>query len=150
MDTWQQYTLRANTEFKLACYGNAILMHNQALDYARHHFCAAGEGCCFGHAVARVMISNFSLADCYTALGEYRRAADCYLEAQRFLLDLPCLGDGVGDAGEALLHAQSHLHTLWCEFLGKHADRVPYDCQLTYHSRSCELVREIEGRAVRH
>lgn len=150
MDTWQQYTLRANTEFQLACYGNAILMHNQALDFAQHHFHSIREGCCFGHAVSRVMISNFSLADCYTALGEYKRAADCYLAAQRFLLDLQCDYSEDTDELGALLHAQSHLHALWCELLGHHGDDVPQENQLAYCSRSRDLVRGAEARVVRH
>lgn len=149
MDTWQQYTLRANTEFQLACYGNAILMHNQALDHARHQFSTKPQ-CCFEHALAKVMISNFSLADCYCALDEFKRAADCYLAAQQFLADVQSSCENSEESVQALLHAQSHLHALWCELLGKHSDAVPYESQLSYHHNSCLLVAGTEGLAVRH
>jgi tetratricopeptide (TPR) repeat protein len=145
MDIWHQYTARANTEYQLSFYGNAILMHNQALDFARHHF-ADHLKACVHHAIARVLISHFSLADCYYAIAEFERAADCYLDAQRFLLrchaELPCTEITV----HAIQHAVSHLHALWCELLRQHQTEVCYTKQVKYY-QSSNVLRQLAMRA---
>lgn len=148
MDIWHQCTLRANTEFQLACYGNAILLHNQALDHARHQF--ATPACCIDHALARVLISNFSLADCYAALGEIERAADCYLAAQRFLGSAQEALADMADATQAVQQANAHLHALWLDFVRAHQDTIPYQQQLAYHAGCSELLGVIAAQAVRH
>ncbi|MES2623652.1 MAG: hypothetical protein V4628_00100 [Pseudomonadota bacterium] len=149
MDTWQQFTLRANTEYQLACYGNAILMHNQALDYARHAF-SNNARTCLEHAIARVLISNFNLADCYTALGEISRAADCYLAAQHFLLNAGrqlCVDE---TSQHALDHANAHLVALWSDFVKRYMEDIPYASQVDWHQGNCELRSTAEQAAVRH
>lgn len=149
MDIWRQYTLRANTEFKLACYGNAILMHNQALDHARHQLANQLEYT--GHcALDKVMISHFNLADCYLALREYQRSADCYLMAQDFLLSsrdrLPA-----NETGEkALRQGLTQLHILWNDFIAEHADAIPYQSQLRYQATREQLQTCADASAVRH
>jgi tetratricopeptide (TPR) repeat protein len=148
-DTWQQFTLRANTEYQLAYYGNAILMHNQALDHARHAF-AANARTCLEHAIARVLISNFNLADCYTALGEISRAADCYLAAQHFLLNAGrqlCIDD---ESRHALEHANAHLVALWANFVKLYLDDIPYARQVDWHHGNCELRATADQAVVRH
>lgn len=149
MDTWKQYTLRANTEYQLACYGNAILMHNQALDHARHHFGDEADNC-LEQAIARVMISHFNLADCYMALEEYSRAADCYLAAQGFLVDVAQGSVTVDSDQQALLHANGHLHTLWHKLVKDHGPALAWRHQLAYHERSRELLSAAEAGVVRH
>ena len=149
IDTWQQFTLRANTEYQLAFYGNAILMHNQALDYARHAFTTNARSC-IEHAIARVLISNFNLADCYTALGQISRAADCYVSAQHFLLHTGrelCLDAA---AQHELEHANAHLVALWADFVKRYLDDIPYETQVTWHYGNCELKASAEQAAVRH
>lgn len=147
-DSWHQYTSRGNTEYQLACYGNAILMHNQALDHARHQFLAS-DNCCFGQALSKVLISHFSLADCYRALQQPARAATCYLEALRFLRratnDLP----PVEGALESVLQAGTHLHTLWCEFVREFPE-VPDRLGLEYHQGSQALCALLTQHAVHH
>jgi tetratricopeptide (TPR) repeat protein len=148
-DTWQQFTLRANTEYQLACYGNAILMHNQALDHARHAF-AASAAICLEHAIARVLISNFNLADCYTALGEISRAADCYLAAQHFLLHAGRQICAEESSRHALEHANAHLVALWSDFVRLYLEDIPYTSRVNWHHGNCELKEAAEQAAVRH
>jgi hypothetical protein len=147
-DTWHQYTCRGNTEYQLACYGNAILMHNQALDHARHQFMACAH-CCFGHALSKVLISHFSLADCYRALEQPERAATLYLDALGFLChaarELPALNGAL----DAVLQAGTHLHTLWCEFV-KEFPELPDATGLQYHHDSQALWRVLKQHAVQH
>jgi tetratricopeptide (TPR) repeat protein len=147
-DAWQQYTLRGNTEYQLACYDDAIRMHNQALDYARNDF-PHRVRFCVDHAIARVLISHFSLADCHSALAEYDSAAECYLQAQRFLLQ--CSRDMArGERQQqALEHACLHLCALWSEFARLHDHEIPAPCQRAYHEGHAQLQREVSA-AVLH
>lgn len=149
MDPWQQSTLRANTEFKLACYGNAILMHNQALDHARQMF-ADQCACCAADALSKVLISHFNLADCYKALEQYERAADCFLAALNFLVQAQGTVLADEQARERFLHAHSHLHAMWSDFIRLYGANVPYKAQLCYHSSSAELVHNADAMAVKH
>lgn len=149
MDTWQQYTLRAQTEFQLACYGNAILMHNQALDHARHAY-QQEPACCLEHALSRVLISHFNLADCYVALGDAARAAECYLTAQRFLLQVQRTRVGSADDMNAVLHGFGHLHQLWCALLREHPVALSYEQRATWHESSKLLLGSADALAVRH
>lgn len=149
MDTWQQYTLRANTEFRLACYGNAILMHNQALDHARHAFREAPR-CCLEHAVSRVLISHFNLADCYVALEDATRAAECYFAALRFLQQVQRHEVRSEADMYAVLHGMGHLHQQWCELVRLHEAQLPYEVRQTWFDTSRELLGTVDAMAVRH
>ena len=147
-DVWHQYTCRGNTVYQLGGYGNAILMHNQALDHARHQF-ARQDDSVFGQILSKVLISHFSLADCYRALEQPRRAASCYLEALRFLRgaaqELPATQDSL----DAVLQAGTHLHTLWCEF-AREFPNIPDNIALEYHAASQALCVTLTQHAVHH
>jgi len=147
-DVWHQYTCRGNTEYQLACYGNAILMHNQALDHARHQFAMLGDTS-FGQTLSKVLISHFSLADCYRALEQPPRAASCYLEALRFLRSAAEELPATQGALEAVLQAGTHLHTLWCEFAHEFPD-IPDSTGLEYHAGSQALCAALTQHAVHH
>ena len=143
MDKWQQYTLRGNTEYKLKCYRDAILLHNRALDCARLQF-ERTAAASVERAVSQVVISHFSLADCYTALKEIDRASEFYLWAQGFLLELR--GQQHSDRLLASInHALSHTDQLWREFLGKYREQIPYHRMLQYHEAS-RLLGQVEMR----
>jgi tetratricopeptide (TPR) repeat protein len=147
-DSWHQYTCRGNTEYQLACYGDAILLHNQALDHARHQFTSSAP-CCFGHVLSQVLISHFSLADCYRALAQPNRAAACYQDALRFLRRATQQLPAVEGALDAVLQAGTHLHTLWCEFVQEFPE-VPELASLDYHRDSQNLWVTLKQYAVQH
>jgi|SRR5690606_13749461 len=148
MDSWQQSTLRADTEYRLRFYGNAILLHNQALDWARCAF----EATVTRNpdlAISRIIISHFHLAECYLALDEIARAGDFYLQAQSFLLDLlreqrhPALL-------EAAQHALGHVDGQWLGYLKKHREALPYQRLLQYHEGARAGAQWEAAHAVRH
>lgn len=147
-DVWHQYTCRGNTEYQLACYGNAIQLHNQALDHARHQF-VMQDDTHFGQTLSKVLISHFSLADCYRALEQSRRAASCYLEALRFLRAAAQELPATQGALDAVLQAGTHLHTLWCEFV-QEFPTIPDGTGLEYHAASQALCATLTQHAVHH
>ena len=147
-DTWHQSTRRGNTEYELACYGDAIVFHNQALDHARHQFTVCGH-CCFGQALSKVLISYFSLADCYRALHQSSRAGRCYIDALKFLQCASQQLPPAEGALESVLQAGSHLHTLWCEFV-RECSEVPDSIGLEYHQGSQALYAALTQHAVHH
>lgn len=148
MDIWKQCTLRANTEFELSRFGNAILMHNQALDYAIHQLLTTQSND-KRHFLDKVLISYFSLADCYSSLGLIDRATDFYLQAQRFILNISSELCQCAQPTNEISDAANHLHILWLQLADLHGE-IPYTRQLAYFETQRELIRRIEEGAVKH
>lgn len=141
---WKCAIARGNTEFNLRYFGNAILMYHQALDIARFEFDDTARRS-VDEAIAKVVITHFNLADCYIALEEIERAADLYLDAQSFLLNLQSPEHiPQSEFRQALMHAASHGNFLWMEFVKKHRGDLDQDQLLRYHHGCCRLTnREV-------
>jgi tetratricopeptide (TPR) repeat protein len=136
LNRWKCAIARGNTEFGLRYFGNAILMYQQALDIARFDFPDTARRS-IDEAIAKVVITHFNLADCYIALEEIERAADLYLDAQNFLLNLQAPTYLSQDEfRQALMHAASHGNFLWMEFVKKYRGQLDQDQLLRYH-RGC-------------
>lgn len=148
-DSWHQHTLRGNTEFQLACYDDALRLHRCALDHAVEDF-PVRVNFCVDHAIARVLISHFSMADCHRALADYERAAQNYIDAQRFLLRCERELDHAPRTRNAIAHGNLHLQQLWCEFVKAHDEAIPHDCRCAYRDGDMHLVREAGVGSVLH
>ncbi|MDC0598217.1 hypothetical protein OAP18_00030 [Gammaproteobacteria bacterium] len=139
MDRWKEVVTRGNTEYSLKYFGNAILLYNQALDIARHEFQNTAEHS-YDLAISKVMIAHMSLADSYLAIGNIERAGDFYSGAQEFLLDhLEGESSAKHEKIRALNHANSHLNSLWLDYVKKHRDNISYARLVDFHKKSIVL-----------
>lgn len=148
-DAWQQHTLRGNTEYQLACYNAAIAFHTRALEHAHKDF-PENARVCVQHAIARVLISHFSLADCHRALADYARAAECFVEAQRFLLQCNRELPACARTRHAVNHANLHLLHLWSELVSAHADAIPTSCRCAFEEGDAQLTHNESHVTVLH
>lgn len=132
MNKWKQSIMRGDTEYRLRCFGSAILMYNQALDQALYEFQDVFEQS-RDRAVSQVVLSHLSLAACYVAVEELERASDCYIQALGFLEQLL----GHAERGDetlfgTVLRAVSHVNSVWQDFVRQHRTRLDEEQQLRY------------------
>lgn len=149
-DKWQEFISRGNTEFSLQYFGNAILMYHNALEDARFRVKSLALTS-HDKAISKVVISFFSLANCYIKLNEIDRACDYYIQAQKFLIRLGQENvDKSGDLVAAITHADLHLDSVWTDFIKNHHDHVAYDRMLQFHKSSLRLKNEASNRMLHH
>lgn len=142
--------MRGDTEYRLRCFGSAILKYKQALGQAIDEFQDVAERS-QERAISQVVISYLDLAACYVAVDECDRAADCYIEAVSFLEQLLTQ---VGSEDEAqfaaVLHAVSPIHSLWQDFVRQYQTRLDEAQQLRYQGKAAAIFRNERHLALRH
>jgi hypothetical protein len=132
----------------LACYDTAIQLHRCALRCAVEDF-PNRVRFCIDHAIARVLISHFSLADCHRARADYTRATESYVDALQFLSRCRSELEPSERLRHAIGHANLHLQQLWSEFVQQHDDAIPDACRRAYQDGDRRLAQDA-GAAVLH
>ncbi|PCJ43302.1 MAG: hypothetical protein COA71_00015 [SAR86 cluster bacterium] len=149
-DKWTEVLIRGNTEYSLNYYGNAILLFQQALDLARFKFNLTAK-LSYDRAISQVVICHFSLADCYIAIDQIERAADFYILAQKFLLQIPENSTiEVNIVNNATQHAVHHVNDMWLEFIRKYRENISYDHLKQFYKQNTLLHSQKEKLCIYH
>ncbi len=115
MKAWENRMLRAKKAFAKKDYRISLALNYQALELAKTPF-AEHNYSDVEHNLASVMVTYFSLADCYIGLRDFDNADRMFQQNLAFLNDLSQLRDHVPNLETAIFHAANKLKVEFYSF----------------------------------
>jgi tetratricopeptide (TPR) repeat protein len=115
MKIWENRMLRAKKAFAKKDYRISLALNYQALELAKTPFTDQNYSD-VEHKLASVMVTYFSLADCYIGLRDFDNADRMFQQNLAFLNELSQLREHIPNLESAIFHAANKLKVEFYSF----------------------------------